>query len=74
MLPVGRASTTQPTRVLLLLAASVDGGAALYEALRAGSSVVYPTSSLPGLGCLPQAAALDRLERVLDDSLSQIPS
>ena len=34
---------------------------AILEALRAGSSVVYPTSSLPGLGCLPQAAALDRL-------------
>ena len=29
--------------------------------LREGGAVVYPTSTLPGLGCLPHAAALDRL-------------
>eukprot|EP01043_Picozoa_sp_COSAG02_P055607 COSAG02_NODE_6473_length_3551_cov_1.385863_4_plen_206_part_00 len=34
---------------------------ALLAHLRGGGSIVYPTSSLPGLGCLPTAAALDRL-------------
>ena len=29
--------------------------------LRSGGCIVYPTSSLPGLGCLPTPAALDRL-------------
>jgi tRNA threonylcarbamoyl adenosine modification protein (Sua5/YciO/YrdC/YwlC family) len=35
--------------------------AQLLKHLRSGGSIVYPTSSLPGLGCLPNSAALDRL-------------
>ena len=35
--------------------------AALLAHLRSSDSIVYPTSSLPGLGCLPTSAALDRL-------------
>ena len=35
--------------------------ARIFDTLREGGSIVYPTSTLPGLGCLPNTGALDRL-------------
>ena len=41
------------------------------ENLRANGVVVYPTSTLPGLGCLPNSDALDNLYRIKNRPRSQ---
>ena len=41
------------------------------ENLRSNGVVVYPTSTLPGLGCLPNSDALDNLYRIKNRPRSQ---
>ena len=46
----------------------------IVERIRAGLPVVYPTSTLPALGCLPQTDALDSLFEIKNRPETKIVS
>lgn len=47
---------------------------ALIERVTAGESVVYPTTTLPALGCIPNSEALDTLFRVKGRNTANVVS